>query len=189
METQSQLKANELEIANRERDIQDSQTRIEEYRRRLNEAPIREQQFSDLSRDYEQSRSNYNSLLAKSNQSDLATSLEKRQEGEQFRLMNPPTLPQKPDWPNRPVWSVMGVIAGLALGLAATALAELLDDHVHNERDIKQIIPGPILIDVPLLTTTIEFDRLRRRKAFEWCAGSALLAIMTLSIVATYCKS
>jgi len=62
--------------------------------------PETEQELTDISRGYEESKTNYNSLLQKQMQSQLATSLEQRQKGEQFRIVDPPSLPKKPSAPN-----------------------------------------------------------------------------------------
>ena len=96
MEVESQLKANKLEVENRQRSTQELLRQIEGYQSRLNLTPVREQQLAGLTRDYEQSRRNYEQLMAKRDQSAMATNLEKRQEGEQFRVLDPPNLPQKP---------------------------------------------------------------------------------------------
>ncbi len=81
---------------------------------------MREQQLADITRDYDQSRANYDSLLAKKNQSEMATNLEKRQQGEHFRVVDAPNLPIKPYSPNRLKLSLMGLFAGLALGAVFT---------------------------------------------------------------------
>ena len=96
MEVESQLKANEIEMANRQRAIGELQGRIADYQSRLNRTPVREQELADITRDYDQSRTYYESLLAKRNQSELATNLEKRQQSEHFRIIDPPSLPIKP---------------------------------------------------------------------------------------------
>jgi polysaccharide chain length determinant protein (PEP-CTERM system associated) len=186
MELESQLKANQLEIQDRQHELKDLQTRTEEYRARLNETPIREQQFADLTRDYEQSQSNYGSLLAKRNQSELATNLEKRQQGEQFQLLDPPSFPDKPYWPERLVWSWVGLGIGIALGFSVTAAAELIDDRIRDEEDLKQVLPVTILAEIPLLTANGEDKRKRWRRSFEWCTATILLAAMTAGFVITY---
>src|SRR5262249_16724470 len=56
LELESQLKANNAEIANRQAEIKDLQAKVYEYQGRLNRAPVMEQQFADLTRDYEQSK-------------------------------------------------------------------------------------------------------------------------------------
>ena len=101
LELESQLKANRLEIANREAEIKDEQSKINQYQSRLNMAPVMEQQFADITRDYDQSKTDYEALLAKKNQSEMSTDLEKTQQGEHFRMLDPPNLPGRPYKPNR----------------------------------------------------------------------------------------
>ena len=93
MQIQSQLKANRLEIQNYQQRAKKIETEIAAYQVRLNLTPATEQELADISRGYEESKANYDSLLQKQNQSQLATSLEQRQQGEQFRILDPPSLP------------------------------------------------------------------------------------------------
>jgi uncharacterized protein involved in exopolysaccharide biosynthesis len=112
IELESQLKVNRIEIANRERSLQDLKEKMAEYQSRLNREPVREQQLADLTRNYDQSRANYDALLKKRNDSQLATSLELRQQGEHFRILDPPSLPVKPHSPDRLKLSAFGLILG-----------------------------------------------------------------------------
>jgi polysaccharide chain length determinant protein (PEP-CTERM system associated) len=149
LELQSQLKANQIEITNRQRAIQELQAKIGEYQARLNQAPVREQQFTDLSRGYDQSRANYDSLLKKKNDSELATSLELRQQGEHFRVVDPPSLPVKPYSPNRPKLSAIGLVVGIILGAALTAGRELMDDRIYSDREFKKFAPVTVIAEIP----------------------------------------
>ena len=90
---QSQLKSNQVEIANREHSIVELKAKMDDYQARLNQEPVREQQLSDLTRGYEQSKANYDELLKKKNESAMATSMELLQQGERFRVIDPPSLP------------------------------------------------------------------------------------------------
>ena len=67
----------------------------------MNDEPVREQQLADLTRGYDQSKANYDDLLKKENESKMATSMEQMQKGERFRMIDPPSLPLKPDFPDR----------------------------------------------------------------------------------------
>ena len=113
---QGQLHANKTEIANRERAVVDLQTKVAGYQARLNQEPVREQQLADLTRGYDQSKANYDDLLKKKNESAMATSMELLQQGERFRVIDPPSLPTKPDFPNRLKFCGIGLGLGLALG-------------------------------------------------------------------------
>ena len=93
MQIQSQLQANQLEIQNYQQRQKNIESQISDYQARLNLTPQTEQELADISRGYDESMTNYNSLLQKQMQSQLATSLEQRQQGEQFRILDPPSLP------------------------------------------------------------------------------------------------
>jgi len=186
LQIDSQLKANELEIANRQQQIKSLEAQIDEYQRRINEAPVREQQLADLTRDYDQSRSNYESLLAKRNQSQLATNLEKRQQGEHFRILDPASLPQKPYQPNRLILSCVGLAAGLAVGVGAAAGAEFVDDRIQGESQISGLVAAPVLTEIPPLPTPGERQRQQRRLKMEWTSVAGLLLVMAAAFVFTF---
>jgi capsular polysaccharide biosynthesis protein len=75
----------------------------------------------------------------------MATALEHRQQGEQFRVMDAPNLPEEPSFPNRMVFAGGGLAAGLFLGLLIAALLEYRDTSVRNERDIWAFTKLPTL--------------------------------------------
>jgi polysaccharide biosynthesis transport protein len=186
VEIRSQIKSNELEIQNRKKEIQEMEKAVDEYKVRLNQTPVREQQLADLTRDYDQSRANYESLLAKSNQSELATNLEKRQQGEGFRVLDPPSLPQKPFWPNRLQLSFFGLIAGAALGIVGAFLAESVDDRVYRETDLATVAALPVLGTVPPMPTWNEERRKIWRRSLEWASGLAMAAILAAGTLFAY---
>lgn len=186
MEVESQIKANTVEIQNRERAIQELQKQIEEYQGRLNMTPVREQQLAGLTRDYEQSRKNYEQLLAKRDQSEMATDLEKRQEGEQFRVLDPPNVPQKPYSPNRLKFNLLGLVIGLFVGGMALASAEVIDDRVYSKEELADIVHAPVLTEIPSLTTTSEQIR---EQHFGWLRTASLggmVALILACFVTTY---
>jgi polysaccharide chain length determinant protein (PEP-CTERM system associated) len=175
LDLESQLKANRAEIANRQTEIRDLHGKIGEYQGRLNHAPVMEQQYTDLTRDYEQSKANYDSLLAKKNQSEMATDLEKTQQGEHFRMLDPPNLPIRPDKPNRLQMCGLGLLAGLILGSLSAFGFEIIGDRVHTEREIKKLVPFEVLAEIPTLDTPAEHFAARRS---AWLAGAAAAAIV-----------
>ncbi len=175
LDLESQLKANRAEIANRQTEIKQLQGKIGEYQGRLNHAPLMEQQYTDITRDYEQSKANYDSLLAKKNQSEMATDLEKTQQGEHFRMLDPPNLPTRPDKPNRLKLCGIGLILGLMLGGATAAGSEIIGGKVHTEREIKKLVPFEVFAEIPSLETAGEQAAARRS---TWQAGVAAAAIV-----------
>ena len=93
MDMASQLKANAIEVANRQHSIADLQARINEYQGRLNSAPAREQELADLMRDQQQSQKDYEQTAGTENQAELTANLGKSQEGLHFRPRILPACP------------------------------------------------------------------------------------------------
>ena len=184
---QGQLKANQAEIANREQRIAELQQRIDGYQARLNEAPSTEQQLDEVTRGYEQSKAIYDDLLKKKNASEMATSMEHLQQGEHFTVLDPPSLPVKPDFPNRLKFCGIGLALGLVVGAIVVAGFEFADDRLHSDTDLKAILPMAILSEIPEVTRPSDEARSKRQLALRWVitvvAVAAILAGTTISIL------
>ena len=128
------------------------QARIEQqvraYESKLQSSPQVDEEYKQLTRDHETALAFYNSLLTKMNESSMATALEQRQQCEQFRVMDPPNLPDAPTFPNRIVFAGGGFAGGLVLGLLIAALLEYRDTSLRNERDIWAFTKLPTLATI-----------------------------------------
>jgi succinoglycan biosynthesis transport protein ExoP len=179
MQVQSQLKSINLEIENYQQHARELESQISTYRARLNLTPQIEQKLADVSRGYEESKANYNSLLQKQNQSQLATSLEQRQQGEQFRILDPPSLPDRPAAPNHLLLSLGGLMVGGILGIGLAVLVELTNALVRKEEDLEGIVPTRILVGIPHLNAPGEdrFHTVLRRLEIGAVAVMAVLIL------------
>lgn len=175
-----QVEANRLEIASREKAVAGLQTKISEYRARLNAEPASQQQLIELNRGYEQSKQDYDELVKKRNESETATSMEQMQQGQRFTVLDPAPLPTKPDFPNRLKFCGMGIGFGLVLGIAVVALFELMDDRIHSESEIKNLLPAPILSEIPEVLSPMDERKTRRRMILAW-ATTALVVFCMLA--------
>ncbi|MFB3813642.1 MAG: GumC family protein [Terriglobales bacterium] len=185
IQIQGQMKANEREIKDTQEQLKRLEDAIAQYQARLNVVPIREQQLADLTRDYDQSKANYDSLLKKQMQSQLATNLEKRQQGQQFRILDPPSLPKRPHSPDRLKFSLFGLAGGIALGLGCLGLVEVIDNRVRSEKELEGIVPVRVLVGIPHLTTPREERRRSWQRVWEWSAAAVMLAVMVAGNVLT----
>jgi protein tyrosine kinase modulator len=175
MELESQLKGNQVEIASRQKTINKLQAQLAEYQARLNSSPVREQEFADITRDYNQSRTSYDSLLAKKNQSEMATDLEKTQQGERFQMIDPPNLPLKPFSPNRLKLAGIGLFVGLLLGICCVGGAELTDQRLYSEKEVRKLVSAEIIADIPPLTLPQEEAR---RRYENWITVAAACLVV-----------
>jgi succinoglycan biosynthesis transport protein ExoP len=180
IQLQGQLHANQIEIANREQAIAAVNAKIGEYQRRLNDAPASEQQLADLTRGYEQSKASYDELLKKEGESRMATSMEQLQQGERFTVLDAPSLPVKPDSPNRLKMCLMGFAAGTFLGILVVGLLEFLDDRLHSDKEIKRLLPTAVISEVPEMLTAADEKRGRQRIVLGW----AMAVLVFVSILA-----
>jgi len=175
LELESQLKANRLEITNRQAEIKDEQNKINQYQGRLNLAPVMEQQFADITRDYDQSKADYESLLKKKNESSMSTDLEKTQQAEHFRMLDPPNLPAKPYKPNRLMLCGAGLAVGLIFGAGFAIGREKLSGKIYSEREIKKLVPFDVIAEIPPIES-LEEQSYNRRGA--WIAGAAAVVVV-----------
>jgi polysaccharide chain length determinant protein (PEP-CTERM system associated) len=179
MQLRSELKANALEIQNYQHRDATIESEISAYKARLNMTPETEQALADISRGYDESKANYTSLLQKQNQSQLATSLSQRQQGEQFRVLDPPSLPEKPATPNHLLWSLGGLVLGGIVGSCLILFAELTNVRVRKEKDLSDV-PARVLVCIPHLGTPQEAQFAAAGRRLEMFAGSALILLIVI---------
>jgi polysaccharide chain length determinant protein (PEP-CTERM system associated) len=177
---QGQLQANQVEIANRERSIAELKGRVNGYQDRLNSAPAREQELAELTRGYDQTKANYDDLLKKQNESEMATSMEQMQQGQRFSTLDPPSLPLKPDFPNRLKFCGMGLGVGLALGFIVVSLLEFMDDRLHSEKELKTMLPMAILCEIPEIVSPVDERNSKKKLVLGW-ATAAVVATTILA--------
>ncbi len=179
VQLQGQLQSNRVEIANRERSVADLKNKVVDYQARLNQEPVREQQLADLTRGYEQSKANYDDLLKKKNESAMATSMELLQQGERFRIIDPPSLPVKPEFPNRLKFCGMGLGIGLAFGVVVAGAFEMMDDRIHDEKELQKLLPIAVISEIPTVLVPADVRRERRMAWIGW-ATAAFVSVTIL---------
>jgi uncharacterized protein involved in exopolysaccharide biosynthesis len=146
-ELRSKLRQDEARIA----DLTKQQTKIQEQIRlsegRAQTRLMVEQQQKELTRNYQSALDLYNDLLKK----QQATATDHPQQGEQFRVLDPPSLPSKPSFPKIPYFAGGGLGGGMVLGLAILYLLMATDKTLHTEQEVETYLRLPVLASLPVL--------------------------------------
>jgi hypothetical protein len=125
------------------------------------------------------------SLLGKKEDSKISENLERRQIGEQFKILDPAREPEKPISPKRLQLDMMGAAFGLMLGLGLTALLEYLDSSLKTEDDVVQALMLPVLALIPMMATSRDVRRAGRSRALVLsCVAAAVVLISAAAAVA-----
>ncbi len=119
-----------------------------ELQARIQLSPKVEEDFKGLTRDYESSLQFYNDLLTKKTQSEMVRDLEQKREGEQFRVVDPPSLPSKPSFPDRQKFSLGGFAVGIAFGALLAFFLDFRERFIRSEQDITNYLQIPILATI-----------------------------------------
>jgi polysaccharide chain length determinant protein (PEP-CTERM system associated) len=135
--SRAQVRSLEETVKSETREQQQLKGDIEAYKARLQLSPAVEEEYKKITRDHETALKFYNDLLTKRDQSQMATELERRQEGEQMRVMDPANLPDQPSFPKLTVFVGGGLGAGLALGLALVFAMGTSDKRIRTDRDVQ----------------------------------------------------
>jgi polysaccharide chain length determinant protein (PEP-CTERM system associated) len=145
LQLRAQLRAMDQAILQKKRDQAEVQSQLRMYQERVASSPAVEEEYKSITRDNQTAQAFYDDLLTKMNQSKMATDLERRQEGEQFRVMDEPNLPEAPFSPKRPVFVGGGLALGLGLGLLIIGILEYMDTALRTERDVWAFTKLPTL--------------------------------------------
>ena len=143
-------------IAAKTKEQEQIRKQIDLYQARVQSSPAVEQQYKELTRGYQTALDSYNDLQKKLTDSQQAVNLERKQEGEQFVVLDPANLPDKPTFPNRPLFALGGLAGGLGLGLGIAFLLEMKDSSFKTERDVEFALHLPVLAMVPEITPASE---------------------------------
>jgi polysaccharide chain length determinant protein (PEP-CTERM system associated) len=138
-----------LEIATLKERLFRIKDQMKEYEVRVEKAPAREQELMLLERDYGNLKENYRSLLDKKLNARLSENLEKRQKGEQFRIVDPANLPQTPETPNRLKIMLLALALGCGLGVGSVVALETFRPVFRRSDEVENLLQLRVLASIP----------------------------------------
>src|SRR5207245_2062774 len=133
----AQLQQVEMSISQKTQEQEQLERQIRVFQSRMQLSPVIQQEFKALTRDYQTALGFYNDLLKKRNESQMATELESRQQAEKFRVLDPPSLPEQPSFPNRHLFRFAWLCARLASGEGMAHLAESRPKPTPTRHDVE----------------------------------------------------
>jgi polysaccharide chain length determinant protein (PEP-CTERM system associated) len=178
-----EILAIDRQIAAKEKEETRLQGVITDYQRRVEATPTRESELVELTRDYSTIQQMYRTLLSKNEDAKISANLERRQIGEQFKLVDAARLPEAPFSPDRTKIGGMGAFVGAALGIALTILLEYRDTTLKTDEDVLLALALPVLALVPVIESHAD-TRLRRRRRLLLSVSSA--ATLLVFVVAAF---
>ena len=125
------------------------QAQVGQYRGRIEGTTQREQEMAAMLQEYHNTRLQYDTLIKKSEEAQQAENLERRQKGEQFRVIDPARLPEKPVQPDIPKVLLIGLLAGLGCGLGGIFVREQLDRSFRDPEDAEVTLGLKVLANIP----------------------------------------
>jgi capsular polysaccharide biosynthesis protein len=157
---------------------------VADYQARIDAAPTRESELVELTRDYSTMQAAYTNLLVKREDAMLAANLERRQIGEQFKLLDTASMPERPfNQTQRLGIMSSGAIAGLLIGLLIIAGLELLDGSVRSEEEALRAFSVPVLALIPPMSSMREARAAKRRARLIDVGGAAMLLAAVAVVV------
>ena len=150
--------------------------------RRLDNVPGTQQEFTLIQRDSQAAKDNYDQILRKLEEAQLAENVEMDRQGERFRVLEPAVPAEGPEAPNRLRLLIMGLLLAAAVAAASVLIAEQLDTSFHNVDDLRAFTTLPVLATIPSFGPTP-----MRRRAFRTLAAvGAMVGIVLVATLAAY---
>lgn len=177
---QMQLHETDIEIASLRGELRDFQENVSRLRRALNTAPEVEAEYKRLTRDYEVTQSQYNSLLQRFEQARVSE--DAQQTGIiDFQIVDPPAASFKPVFPTRPVLAAAVLVLAIGFGVVCAWAMSKLRPVFHNKRALGIATGLPVIGVVSLVWS--ERQRIANRNDYLRCAAATLLLFATAALV------
>ena len=148
-EMEIQLIAVTSEIQKLKEEEANVKTQIAKYRERTENTFVREQALATLTRDHQNTSDTYQALLRKTQEARQAENLERRQKGEQFKVIDPARVPQKPFRPNIPRVLLFGLLLGMSCGFGLAFFREQMDSSFRDAEDLEATLGFKVLVTIP----------------------------------------
>jgi len=159
----------------------DVKRRLQDYAQRLERTPEIEPDYLVLTRDRDTSGQKYQDIRSRLLEAKVSEGLEVQRKGERFSLIDPPSLPEKPDKPNRLAIVLLGLILAVGGGIGTGAVAESLDHSIRTPEQLAQLTQLFPLAVIPFMPNELDLSRaVRRRHILKGAGIGAIVMVLAL---------
>jgi polysaccharide chain length determinant protein (PEP-CTERM system associated) len=155
-EIKDRLTATEKEIERLKEEDAKIRAQMAKYSERVEKTFGRELEITNLTRDYQNAKETYQSLLRKSQEAQQAENLERRQKGEQFKVIDPGRTPGMPFKPDIPKILLFGLLLGIGSGFGLAFFREQMDRSFRDAEDLEATLGLKVLANIPKIEKKIE---------------------------------
>ena len=178
----TQLETIGMEIKALQEDRRELTSDIDEYQKRIENAPVNEKELSALTRDYQQLKQKYAEISNKLMSSELVQQMEGKEKGDRFNITSPAYLPLEPSKPNRLMIIVLSFAFAIGISTAFVAFQEYIDNSIKTPNQLKQLTNTPIFSTISYVESDDE-KREKRVKKLIWAAVAVTCVAIALLIV------
>jgi hypothetical protein len=146
--------------------------------------PQVEAEFTQLTRDYEVTKKNYENLLARREQAQISGDMESKASAMDFRVIDPPQVSSVPKAPNRRLLISLVLLAALGGGVGAAFLISQIRPTFNDERRLKEVSGLQVLGTVVMTWTHAQKARRTRELAALLISFASLLSASAAIMVA-----
>ena len=162
-----QLKEIELNLKTLREENEKILSQIKTYQEWIDATPIREAEWTALTRDYNELKKYYDTILAQSLTASAVESIEMRQKGSQFKLVDPAFFPEKPISGDFPKIIMLAIILGLASGCGLVLGVDFMDTSFKDVHELEKYLQIPVTCALPLIALEGE-EKAIRKKNILW---------------------
>jgi len=175
----------EVQVASLRARVGEYASRYEKARNMMKTAPQLEAEFSQLNRDYDVNKKNYNDMVSRRESASISGDLDNVGGMAEFRLIDPPRSSSKPVEPNRVVLLPMALLAAIAAGLGISFALSQVRAVFFDPRSLTDTVGLPLLGTVSLLVDDAQLTAKRAElKKFVAAFGALILAYaVVISVV------
>jgi succinoglycan biosynthesis transport protein ExoP len=167
-------------------DIERLRVVVADVEARIGSTPGVAERLDALNRRYEHLYTSYQDFSRRLQQAGVQATMERRQLGEKFMILESAFPAPEPSSPNRILLLILGALFGLVLGTGVGLAAEVADTSVHTTNELQSALGLPVLVSVPKIM--LESDRVARSRQMvrEVLAAVGIVLLCLVGGVLTY---